>query len=341
MRCGAQERTRRSPIPPRSVCDVAEQTASADRPDTAAIPARSAPETANEAATAAHGAPRPAPETGRAGPRPGNDGGGDGEATGVGGDGTAARTAPGAGQSGEPVGEQIGEPGGEPKSDSAVVRDALGVGVAVGLSGFAFGVTSAGAGLTVLQSCALSLLVFTGASQFALVGALAAGGNPDRRGRCLLPRRTEHVLRPAPVPTAGTATLRTPLRRPMGHRRDDGRRARSAHTAQRAPRLHRHRAHPLRAVEPHHASRRARGRGHRRHRRLGARRGRPRRLPGPARPHAADHDGARRRRRCGRSRARLPAGAARRCAGARRRARRPRRPLVRGPRTTRRKGSGR
>ncbi|MEV6317635.1 AzlC family ABC transporter permease [Streptomyces sp. NPDC051776] len=64
------------------------------------------------------------------------------------------------------------------RSDAAVVRDALGVGVAVGLSGFAFGVTSAGAGLTLLQTCALSLLVFTGASQFALVGALAAGGNP-------------------------------------------------------------------------------------------------------------------------------------------------------------------
>ncbi|WHM41195.1 AzlC family ABC transporter permease [Streptomyces sp. BPTC-684] len=66
----------------------------------------------------------------------------------------------------------------ETKPDSAVVRDALGVGVAVGLSGFAFGVTSAGSGLTLLQTCALSLLVFTGASQFALVGALAAGGNP-------------------------------------------------------------------------------------------------------------------------------------------------------------------
>ncbi|QKV92211.1 AzlC family ABC transporter permease [Streptomyces sp. NA02950] len=65
-----------------------------------------------------------------------------------------------------------------PAADSAVVRDALGVGVAVGLSGFAFGVTSAGAGLGLLQTCALSLLVFTGASQFALVGALAAGGNP-------------------------------------------------------------------------------------------------------------------------------------------------------------------
>ncbi|MER5766456.1 AzlC family ABC transporter permease [Streptomyces sp. NPDC001985] len=64
------------------------------------------------------------------------------------------------------------------KPDSSVIRDALGVGVAVGLSGFAFGVTSAGAGLSVLQTCALSLLVFTGASQFALVGAVAAGGNP-------------------------------------------------------------------------------------------------------------------------------------------------------------------
>lgn len=64
------------------------------------------------------------------------------------------------------------------KPDGAVVRDALGVGVAVGLSGFAFGVTSAGSGLGLLQTCALSLLVFTGASQFALVGALAAGGNP-------------------------------------------------------------------------------------------------------------------------------------------------------------------
>ncbi|MFI0203882.1 AzlC family ABC transporter permease [Streptomyces sp. NPDC016734] len=58
------------------------------------------------------------------------------------------------------------------------MRDALGVGVAVGLSGFAFGVTAAGAGISTLQACVLSLLVFTGASQFALVGALAAGGNP-------------------------------------------------------------------------------------------------------------------------------------------------------------------
>ncbi|UQX05176.1 AzlC family ABC transporter permease [Streptomyces sp. RerS4] len=71
-----------------------------------------------------------------------------------------------------PVGVDAGRP------RAAVIRDALGVGVAVGLSGFAFGVTAAGAGISTLQACALSLLVFTGASQFALVGALAAGGNP-------------------------------------------------------------------------------------------------------------------------------------------------------------------
>ncbi|CAL9540087.1 hypothetical protein SUDANB106_04237 [Streptomyces sp. enrichment culture] len=71
-----------------------------------------------------------------------------------------------------------GDRGGDRGDDRAVARDALGVGVAVGLSGFAFGVTSAGAGLSLAQTCALSLLVFTGASQFALVGALAAGGSP-------------------------------------------------------------------------------------------------------------------------------------------------------------------
>jgi len=64
------------------------------------------------------------------------------------------------------------------RPDSAVIRDALGVGVAVSLSGFAFGVTSTGAGLSVLQTTVLSLLVFTGASQFALVGALGSGGGP-------------------------------------------------------------------------------------------------------------------------------------------------------------------
>ncbi|WP_143094246.1 AzlC family ABC transporter permease [Streptacidiphilus jiangxiensis] len=64
------------------------------------------------------------------------------------------------------------------RTDRAVIRDSLGVGVAVGVSGVAFGVAGTAAHLTVWQTCALSLLVFTGASQFALIGALAAGAAP-------------------------------------------------------------------------------------------------------------------------------------------------------------------
>lgn len=57
-----------------------------------------------------------------------------------------------------------------------MIRDALGLGLAVGLYGVAFGAASTTAGLAVWQSVALSALMFTGASQFALVGVLAAGG---------------------------------------------------------------------------------------------------------------------------------------------------------------------
>ncbi|WP_042391965.1 AzlC family ABC transporter permease [Streptacidiphilus carbonis] len=65
-----------------------------------------------------------------------------------------------------------------PVTDRTVVRDALGVGLAIGASGLAFGVAGVTAHLTVWQTCALSLLAFTGASQFALVAALAAGAAP-------------------------------------------------------------------------------------------------------------------------------------------------------------------
>jgi predicted branched-subunit amino acid permease len=59
---------------------------------------------------------------------------------------------------------------------TATLRDALGLGVAVGLSGAAFGAAADAAGLDVWQAMTLSLLMFTGASQFALVGVLGAGG---------------------------------------------------------------------------------------------------------------------------------------------------------------------
>lgn len=58
----------------------------------------------------------------------------------------------------------------------AVVRNSLGVGIATGLYGVSFGAVSVAGGLSVLQTCALSLVMFTGASQFAFVGVVAAGG---------------------------------------------------------------------------------------------------------------------------------------------------------------------
>src|SRR3954452_1734604 len=56
-----------------------------------------------------------------------------------------------------------------------IVRDGLGVGVAVGALGLSFGALAVASGLSVLQACALSLLMFTGASQFAFVGLIAGG----------------------------------------------------------------------------------------------------------------------------------------------------------------------
>ncbi len=61
---------------------------------------------------------------------------------------------------------------------SGIIRDALAVGVATGAYGISFGAVAVSSGLSVLQACALSLLVFTGASQFAFVGVIAAGGAP-------------------------------------------------------------------------------------------------------------------------------------------------------------------
>lgn len=59
-----------------------------------------------------------------------------------------------------------------------VVADSLGVGVATGLYGVSFGALGTASGLSVLQTCVLSLVAFTGASQFAFIGVVAAGGAP-------------------------------------------------------------------------------------------------------------------------------------------------------------------
>ena len=83
-----------------------------------------------------------------------------------------------------------------------MVRDSLGVGLAVGAYGFAFGAAAVSAGLSVLQSCLLSLLAFTGGTQFAVVGVVAGGGSIAAAlasGLLLGSRNTLYAMRLAPL----------------------------------------------------------------------------------------------------------------------------------------------
>lgn len=59
----------------------------------------------------------------------------------------------------------------------ATAAQSASVSLTVGAYGLAFGAASVAAGFSVLQSCLLSLLTFSGASQFAIVGVIGAGGS--------------------------------------------------------------------------------------------------------------------------------------------------------------------
>lgn len=68
------------------------------------------------------------------------------------------------------------KPQAAPDAPGAAVRAALGVGLAVSAYGLSFGALAVAAGLDVWQTCVLSLLMFSGGSQFALIGVIASGG---------------------------------------------------------------------------------------------------------------------------------------------------------------------
>ena len=57
-----------------------------------------------------------------------------------------------------------------------VWREGIGVAVATSAYGISFGALAVASGLDVWQTCVLSLLMFTGGSQFAFIGVLSAGG---------------------------------------------------------------------------------------------------------------------------------------------------------------------
>ncbi len=61
--------------------------------------------------------------------------------------------------------------------ESTTFRDSLSVSFTVGAYGTAFGAAAVANGFSVLQACLLSLLTFSGASQFAVIGVMGAGGS--------------------------------------------------------------------------------------------------------------------------------------------------------------------
>jgi len=60
---------------------------------------------------------------------------------------------------------------------SPTFRDSLSVSFTVGAYGVAFGAAAVANGFSIVQSCLLSLLTFSGASQFAVIGVIGAGGS--------------------------------------------------------------------------------------------------------------------------------------------------------------------
>ena len=85
---------------------------------------------------------------------------------------------------------------------ASVIRDSLGVGIAVGSYGVAFGLASVAAGLSVVQTVLLSALAFTGGTQFAVVGVVGGGGTVGAAlgsGLLLGARNTLYAMRLAPL----------------------------------------------------------------------------------------------------------------------------------------------
>ena len=91
------------------------------------------------------------------------------------------------------------------------ISASLMIGVAFIIFGLSFGVLAVSAGASVLQACAMSLLVFTGASQMSAVSVIATGGSAASAfgGAVLLSgRNAVYGLAMAPVLRGGSLPSR-------------------------------------------------------------------------------------------------------------------------------------
>ncbi|WP_308493607.1 AzlC family ABC transporter permease [Microbacterium terrisoli] len=74
------------------------------------------------------------------------------------------------------AGDAGGTGAGEVAARRKAVRDGVGVAVATSAYGISFGALATASGFDVWQTCVLSLLMFTGGSQFAFIGVIGTGG---------------------------------------------------------------------------------------------------------------------------------------------------------------------
>ena len=92
-----------------------------------------------------------------------------------------------------------------------LISASLMIGVAFVIFGLSFGVLAVSAGASVLQACAMSLLIFTGASQMSAVSVIATGGSAASAfgGAVLLSARNAvYGLAMAPVLRGGSLPSR-------------------------------------------------------------------------------------------------------------------------------------
>lgn len=85
---------------------------------------------------------------------------------------------------------------------SEIIRNALSIGIAVATYGISFGALGTTTGLSVAQTCALSILMFTGGSQFAVVSTLASGGTGFSAAMAAIllgTRNTAYSMRMTPI----------------------------------------------------------------------------------------------------------------------------------------------
>ncbi len=92
--------------------------------------------------------------------------------------------------------------------EGVAARQGLAVALATSAYGISFGALSVASGLDIWQTCVLSLLMFTGGSQFAFVGVIAAGGLASApaaiaSAALLGVRNAAYAMRTAPVVAGG------------------------------------------------------------------------------------------------------------------------------------------